>query len=157
MSDCVGAPGIPVCRENYPFVYSTIKSPDNVPIEFAIENGASVRIAFLNYQSQKHKHQRSRSRQHVFTALLDNVRDHRAGTSDHPFQKHAQARLRVHHIVIMRVPESGQSTNTLGHAAVEMHSVQECLCSHNQLIRATLQVSVFGRSDFHYRFHLRLF
>ena len=74
MSDCVGAPRMPVCRENYPFVCSTIKSPDNVPIEFAIENGASVRIVFLNYQSQKHKHQRSRSRQHVFTALLDNVR-----------------------------------------------------------------------------------
>ena len=102
MSDCVGAPRMPVCRENYPFVCSTIKSPDNVPIEFAIENGASVRIVFLNYQSQKHKHQRSRSRQHVFTALLDNVRDHRAGTSDHPFQKHAQVRLRVHHIVIPR-------------------------------------------------------
>ena len=33
---------------------------------------------------------------------LDNVRDHRAGTSDHPFQKHAQVRLRVHHIVIRR-------------------------------------------------------
>ena len=82
MSDCVGAPRMPVCRENYPFVCSTIKSPDNVPIEFAIENGASVRIVFLNYQSQKHKHQRSRSRQHVFTALLDNVRDHRAGTID---------------------------------------------------------------------------
>ena len=32
----------------------------------------------------------------------DNVRDHRAGTSDHPFQKHAQVRLRVHHIVIPR-------------------------------------------------------
>ena len=32
----------------------------------------------------------------------DNVRDHRAGTSDHLFQKHAQARLRVHHIVIRR-------------------------------------------------------
>ena len=32
-----------------------------------------------------------------------NVRDHRAGTagtSDHPFQKHAQVRLRVHRIVI---------------------------------------------------------
>ena len=80
MSDCVGAPRMPVCRENYPFVCSTIKSPDNVPIEFAIENGASVRIVFLNYQSQKHKHQRSRSRQHVFTALLDNGSDHRAGT-----------------------------------------------------------------------------
>ena len=58
MSDCVGAPKMPVCRENYPFVCSTIKSPDNVPIEFAIENGASVRIVFLNYQSQKHKHKR---------------------------------------------------------------------------------------------------
>ena len=32
----------------------------------------------------------------------DNVRDHRAGTSDHPFQNHAQVRLRVHHIVIRR-------------------------------------------------------
>ena len=78
MSDCVGAPRMPVCRENYPFVCSTIKSADNVPIEFAIENGAPVRIVFLNYQSQKHKHQRSRSRQHVFTALLDNGSVHRA-------------------------------------------------------------------------------
>ena len=102
MSDCVGATRMPVCRENYPFVCSTIKLPDNVPIEFATENGASVRIVFLDYQSQKHKHQRSRSRQHVFTVLLDNVRDHRAGTSDHPFQKHTQVRLRVHHIVIRR-------------------------------------------------------
>ena len=33
----------------------------------------------------------------------DNVRDHRAGTSDHPLQNHAQVRLRVHHIVIPRV------------------------------------------------------
>ena len=32
----------------------------------------------------------------------NNVRDHRAGTSDHPLQKHAQVRLRVHHIVIWR-------------------------------------------------------
>ena len=32
----------------------------------------------------------------------DNVRDHRAGMSDHPLQKHAQVRLRVHHIVIPR-------------------------------------------------------
>ena len=80
MSDCVGAPRMPVCRENYPFVCSTIKSPDNVPIKFSIENGASVRIVFLNYQSQKHKHKRSRSRQYVFTALLDNVRDHRVRT-----------------------------------------------------------------------------
>ena len=30
----------------------------------------------------------------------DNVRDHRAGTSDHLLQKHAQVRLRVHHIVM---------------------------------------------------------
>ena len=93
---------MPVCRENYPFVCSTIKSPDNVPIEFAIENGASVRIVFLNYQSQKHKHQRSRSRQHVFTALLDNVRDHRVRTEIYPLQNHAQAGLRVHRIVIPR-------------------------------------------------------
>ena len=78
MSDCVGAPRMPVCRENHPFVCSTIKSPDNVPIEFVIENGASARIVFLNYQSQKHKHKRSRSRQHVFTALLDNARVNRA-------------------------------------------------------------------------------
>ena len=33
---------------------------------------------------------------------LDNARDHRAGTSDHPLQKHAQVQLRVHHIVIHR-------------------------------------------------------
>ena len=32
----------------------------------------------------------------------DNVRDHRAGTIDRPLQKHAQVRLRVHHIVIRR-------------------------------------------------------
>ena len=30
----------------------------------------------------------------------DNVRDHRAGTSDLPFSKDAQDRLCVHHIVI---------------------------------------------------------
>ena len=94
---------MPVCRENYPFVCSTIKSPDNVPIEFAIEKGASVRIVLLNYQSQKHKHQRSRSRQHAFTALLDNVSDHRVRTVDLPFQKHSQAGLRVHRIVIWRL------------------------------------------------------
>ena len=35
-------------------------------------------------------------------AKRDNGSDHRAGTNDHPFQKHAQARLRVHHIVIRR-------------------------------------------------------
>ena len=32
----------------------------------------------------------------------DNVRDHRAGTSNLNFKKHAQVRLRVHHIVIPR-------------------------------------------------------
>ena len=57
MSDYVGAPRMPVCRENYPSVCSAIKSPDNVPIEFAIENGTSVRFVFLNYQSRKHQHQ----------------------------------------------------------------------------------------------------
>jgi hypothetical protein len=31
--------------------------------------------------------------------------DHRAGTSDHPFQKHAQVRLRVHRIVIPRISQ----------------------------------------------------
>ena len=36
----------------------------------------------------------------------DNVRDHRAGTSDQPLQKHAQVRLRVHHIVIRRIGET---------------------------------------------------
>ena len=51
--------------------------------------------------------------EHVSHALLrhhgtlsssrDNVRDHRARTSDHPFQKHAQVGLRVHRIVIRRV------------------------------------------------------
>ena len=40
----------------------------------------------------------------AFIDKWDNVRDHRAGTSDHPFQKHAQGRLRVHHIVIWRLP-----------------------------------------------------
>ena len=33
---------------------------------------------------------------------LYNVRDHRAGTSGHPFQNHAQVRLRVHRFVIPR-------------------------------------------------------
>ena len=32
--------------------------------------------------------------------LRDNVRDHRAGTSNLNFKKHTQVRLRVHHIVI---------------------------------------------------------
>ena len=32
----------------------------------------------------------------------DNVRDHRVRTIDLPFQKHAQAGLRAHHIVIRR-------------------------------------------------------
>ena len=35
-------------------------------------------------------------------APQDNVRDHRAGMSDQPLQKHTQVRLRVHHIVIWR-------------------------------------------------------
>ena len=34
--------------------------------------------------------------------VLDNGRDHRTGTSDHPLQKHTHVRLRVHHIVIWR-------------------------------------------------------
>ena len=33
----------------------------------------------------------------------DNGSDHRARTSDHPFQKHAQVGLRVHRIVIGRL------------------------------------------------------
>ena len=49
-----------------------------LPIEFAIGNGASVRLVFLNYRSRKHQHQQSHSRPHVFTPLLDNVRVHRA-------------------------------------------------------------------------------
>ena len=39
MSDHVGAPRMPVCRENYPIVCSAIKSPNNAPIEFAIGIG----------------------------------------------------------------------------------------------------------------------
>ncbi|MDE0934859.1 MAG: hypothetical protein OSA89_03025, partial [Mariniblastus sp.] len=35
----------------------------------------------------------------------DNVRDHQAGTVDHPFLYHAQVRLRVHHIVIPRISQ----------------------------------------------------
>ena len=38
-----------------------------------------------------------------FLIELDNVRDHRAGISDHPIQNHAQVRLRVHHIVILQI------------------------------------------------------
>ena len=49
-------------------------SPSNPPLKL----GLSPRSVFLNYQSRKHQHQRSRSRPHVFTALLDNVSDHRA-------------------------------------------------------------------------------
>ena len=41
----------------------------------------------------------------------DNVRDHRAGTSDHPLQKRTQIRLRVHHIVIPRLPLSSVKSN----------------------------------------------
>ena len=78
MSDCVGATRMIVCRENYPFACFTIKSPDNAPIEFAIEKTVSIRIVFLNYQSQKHLRQQSCSRPHIVTALLDNVNVHRA-------------------------------------------------------------------------------
>ena len=42
----------------------------------------SVRFVFLNYQSRKHQRKRTRSRPHVFTAVLDNARDHRAGTNN---------------------------------------------------------------------------
>ena len=45
----------------------------------------------------------------------DNVRDHRAGTSNHPFQNHAQVRLRVHHIVIPRILRLGCSNSKLYH------------------------------------------
>ena len=38
----------------------------------------------------------------------DNVRDHRAGTIDLSFKKHAQVRLRVHHIVIRRLVGEGR-------------------------------------------------
>ena len=44
MSDCVGAPRMPVCRENYPIVCSAFKSPNNVPIEFAIGKGLFISI-----------------------------------------------------------------------------------------------------------------
>ena len=43
----------------------------------------------------------ARSRKDLALVERDNVRDHRAGTSDQPFQKHAQVRLRVHHIVML--------------------------------------------------------
>ena len=43
-----------------------------------------------------------------------NVRDHRAGTIDHPFQKHAQVRLRVHHIVMPRY--SAMQTSAICHS-----------------------------------------
>ena len=36
----------------------------------------------------------------IWLLKRDNVQDHRAGTSDLPFLKHAQARLRVHRFVI---------------------------------------------------------
>ena len=45
--------------------------------------------------------------EHVTIVEPHNVRDHRAGTSDHPLQKHAQVRLRVHHIVIQRLSACG--------------------------------------------------
>ena len=44
---------------------------------------------------------------HSICSKPDNVRDHRAGTSDHPFQKRAQVRLRVHHIVIRPLVDGG--------------------------------------------------
>ena len=113
MSDCVGAPRMPACREDYPFVCSTIKSPDNVPIEFAIENGASVRIVFLNYQSQKHKHQRSRSCQHVFTALLDNGSDHRAGTIISQAEKPARKPGFACIVLLSRVVNSNLKRNEI--------------------------------------------
>ena len=78
MSDCVGAPRMPVCRENYPVVCPAVKSPANVPIEIATGIGVSVRLVFLNYQPRKHLRERTRSRPHVFTALLDNARVNRA-------------------------------------------------------------------------------
>ena len=82
MSDCVGEPRLPVCRENYPFVCPAIKSPGNAPLEIAPGISVSVRFVFLNYQSRKHQRKRTRSRPHVFTAVLDNARDHRAGTNN---------------------------------------------------------------------------
>ena len=77
MSNCVGATRMPACQGNYPFGCSTIRSPDNVPIEFATGNGFKVRFVFLNYQSRKHLRQQSCSRPHVVTARLDNARDNR--------------------------------------------------------------------------------
>ena len=41
----------------------------------------------------------------------DNGSDHRAGTRDHPLQKHAQARLRVHHIVIQLIRFAPDNTS----------------------------------------------
>ena len=117
MSDCVGEPRMPVCRENYPFVCSTIKSPDNVPIEFAIENGASVRIVFLNYQSQKHKHQRSRSRQYVFTALLDNGNVHRAAANIIVSESRA-ARGSVYNVLLSRHPAGVKLRKTVHYKQV---------------------------------------
>ena len=43
-----------------------------------------------------------RAYRRVADLSLDNFRDHRVRTIDLPFQKHAQAGLRVHRIVIQR-------------------------------------------------------
>ena len=53
---------------------------------FAVQPAATIRMTKVN----------------SFIGEPDNARDHRAGTSDHPLQKHTQVRLRVHHIVIRR-------------------------------------------------------
>ena len=54
------------------------------------------------------------SGKHQFETLrMDNVRDHRAGTSDLPFLEHAQDRLRVHRIVIPRLLNFGEFAATI--------------------------------------------
>ena len=50
----------------------------------------------------------------------DNVRDHRAGTNDHPFLNHAQVRLRVHRFVIQT---AGQRVSRI--LSLNIHETEE--------------------------------
>ena len=60
------------------------------PSNLAIGKQILAGFVILNYQFRKHMRDRSRSRPHVFTALLDNVDDHRAAAIDLQAEKPAR-------------------------------------------------------------------
>ena len=73
-----------------------------------------------------------------FIVKPHNVRDHRAGISDHPFQKHTQVRLRAHHIVMPPASATGSNVgerpDVVSKSILQLSRVDSCNNTANVLV-----------------------